>query len=374
MTRLIFWQNEPSLHMAPLVKALAALPHNDVHVITEWALSEDRRALGWSNLDHGDAEVHVCPSDASRRYLETTLAEGSYHVFSGLGAYPKTTGSLRAISAYRPAHVAVFSEPWNPYGFRKHARRLKFFLRKTSLDRVIDTYLLAGATARSQFADLGVSKEKLFPFAYFVGQVSRPLEVSFPPATGFSIVFVGKLEQRKNVSLLLRALSEITRPWRLTIIGDGPSADELKTTASNLGILSRVQFLGAKDNTAAREGITLSDLLVLPSRFDGWGAVVNEALHAGVPVVLSSAVGSADLLAHSDRDCVFQSDDVISLRLALDQAIRRGRPTRVQRSDLMLWANDTIGPAAGANYLMGILDRDASRASPVAPWHIARNL
>ena len=374
MTRLVFWQNEPSLHMAPLVKALAALPQNDVHVITEWALSEDRRALGWSTLDHGSAKVHVCPSDASRRVLERTLAEGSYHVFSGLGTYPKTTGSLCAISAYLPAHIAVFSEPWNPYGIRKHARRMKFFLRSRSLDRVIDTYLLAGATALSQFADLGIPEEKLFPFAYFVDQVRRPLDSSSPPVTEFSVVFVGKLEQRKNVDLLLRALSEISRPWRLTIIGDGPSADALKATASNLGIGATVDFLGAQDNRAAREEITLSDLLVLPSRFDGWGAVVNEALHAGVPVVLSSAVGSADLLALSDHECVFQSNDVIGLRLALDQAIRRGKPTTVQRSDLMRWANNTISPIAGANYLMSILDRDALGISPAAPWHMTGNL
>jgi glycosyltransferase involved in cell wall biosynthesis len=256
MTQLVFWQNEPSLHMAPLVKALAALPNNDVHVITEWALSEDRRALGWSKLDHGRAKVHVCPNDASRRVLERTLAEGSHHVFSGLGAYPKTTGSLRALSAYRPAHIAVFSEPWNPYGIRKHARRVKFFLKSRSLDRVIDTYLLAGATALSQFVDLGVPKEKLFPFAYFVDQIRQPLDVSSPPTTEFAIVFVGKLEQRKNVSLLLRALSDIKRPWRLTIIGDGPSANELKATAYSLGISGRVHFLGAQDNEAARAGIT----------------------------------------------------------------------------------------------------------------------
>ena len=360
--------------MAPLVKALAALPQSDVHVITEWALSKDRRALGWSKMDHGSANVHVCPSDASRQTLERTLAEGSHHVFSGLGAYPKTTSSLRAISAYHPAHVAVFSEPWNPYGIRKHARRMKFYLRSRSFDQVIDTYLLTGAMALSQFGGLGVSEEKLFPFAYFVDQVRTPRVFSSPSPPEFSIIFVGKLEQRKNVSLLLLALSGITRPWRLVIIGDGPSFDDLKALALELGISARVIFLGAQDNKTARNGIASSDLLVLPSKFDGWGAVVNEALHAGVPVVLSSAVGSADLLALSNRDSVFQSDNVISLRLVLNQAISRGKPTKSQRSDLETWATRSIGPVAGADYLMSIMNREALEISPTAPWHSTGHL
>ena len=50
------------------------------------------------------------------------------------------------------------------------------------------------------------------------------------------------------------------------------------------------------DNTKVRLAIEEADLLVLPSRFDGWGAVVNEALGAGTPVLVSDLCGSSYLV------------------------------------------------------------------------------
>ena len=60
--------------------------------------------------------------------------------------------------------------------------------------------------------------------------------------------------------------------------------------------------------------IAAADLLALPSRWDGWGLVVNEALAVGVPVIASNACGASDLIRQDVNGYVFTSEDAASLR------------------------------------------------------------
>src|SRR5437870_11248743 len=68
-----------------------------------------------------------------------------------------------------------------------------------------------------------------------------------------------------------------------------------------------------------------ADLLVLPSRYDGWGAVINEALMSGIPAICSDNCGAADLVRSSVQlGAVFRAGSAIDLARVLGTWIRRG--------------------------------------------------
>ncbi|MEM7429744.1 MAG: glycosyltransferase, partial [Pseudomonadota bacterium] len=112
-----------------------------------------------------------------------------------------------------------------------------------------------------------------------------------------------------------------------------------------------------------------SDCLVLPSEYDGWGAVVSEALLAGVPAICSDACGAAEAVRGSHRGGIFRSGDAADLAGLLRQQLQAGAPDRPERQTIAAWAEASLSGAAGGQYLTDIL-RSAFGQSPApkAPW------
>jgi glycosyltransferase involved in cell wall biosynthesis len=98
-------------------------------------------------------------------------------------------------------------------------------------------------------------------------------------------------------------------------------SNELKEKAKSLGIPDPV-FVGFQNQTQLSRFYHAADLLVLPSRHsETWGLVVNEALHHGVPCVVSSAAGCAiDLVKPGETGEVFEAGSSTALSAALERA------------------------------------------------------
>lgn len=112
-------------------------------------------------------------------------------------------------------------------------------------------------------------------------------------------LFVARLIGAKDPACLLEAQAILesrgTAPW-LVLAGDGPEAKTLRDLAAARR-LSRVRFAGSRQPSELPGIYAAADLFVLPSRHEPWGVVVNEAMAAGLPVVLTDRVGAAaDLL------------------------------------------------------------------------------
>ena len=129
-----------------------------------------------------------------------------------------------------------------------------------------------------------------------------------------------------------------------------------------------VEWLGALPMRHASAEISRADCLVLPSRFDGWGAVVSESLMAGVPAICSDACGASVVVRTSGHGGVFSGPDQNELITLLRQAFQRGRPSIADRQALSRWAS-CLAAEAGANYLLKILGHsERGSARPTPPW------
>jgi glycosyltransferase involved in cell wall biosynthesis len=123
----------------------------------------------------------------------------------------------------------------------------------------------------------------------------------------------------------------------------------------------------------ARQMNASFDLLILPSQFDGWGAVVNEALMCGVPVICSDQCGAADLLAESWRGSIFRNASVGSLTQELRAWIKHGPISASERQRIQQWSHCIEGESV-AHYLIDILRHVyEGSARPTAPWRIVKD-
>jgi glycosyltransferase involved in cell wall biosynthesis len=135
------------------------------------------------------------------------------------------------------------------------------------------------------------------------------------------LVYSGRLVQAKRVDLLIDAFAAIApiRPrWDLLVLGDGPLQEALRARVP-AELAGRVHWLGhVGDPELVGAVYRASDVLVLPSEFEPWALVVNEAVAAGLAVVSSDVPGAvADLVRDEVNGRIFPSGDLPALRACL---------------------------------------------------------
>jgi glycosyltransferase involved in cell wall biosynthesis len=137
------------------------------------------------------------------------------------------------------------------------------------------------------------------------------------------VLFCGKLQPWKRPGDLLEAFAAtgITRAV-LVFAGEGPLRQTLFQRALDLGIAARVRFLGFVNQSALPAVYKASDLMVLPSEYEPFAVVVNEASCCGCPVAASDRVGATiDLIAPVNPDFIFPCGDVSVLTGLLQRAL-----------------------------------------------------
>jgi glycosyltransferase involved in cell wall biosynthesis len=236
-----------------------------------------------------------------------------------------------------------------------------------------------GILAISHFAadfyrELGCPDQRLYPFGYFRALPdSTKVACETPKAAQTEIIFVGQLIHRKGVDVLLDAMRLLLAEyagWRLTLIGDGDQRLALEAQTAAAGLRDRIAFTGAMAADQVQSQIAAADLLVLPSRWDGWGMVINEALAAGVPVIASDQCGASDLIRHGVNGYVFRNQEAQELRDCLRQFCNRSHEERRAMRVAARLTGDRLAADIAARYLIACLKHMTGLApdKPVAPW------
>jgi phosphatidyl-myo-inositol dimannoside synthase len=203
-----------------------------------------------------------------------------------------------------------------------------FFLRwlvrwaaKTSAQAVaISTY-----TARElrKFTDVAI---EVIPYT---AELAAPISSRGVAEADKTILFVGRLIERKGVSHLIRALGSVRKrtPVRLVVIGDGPERTRLERLAQDLGLRDQVEFRGRVSDDELRKAYAAAAAFVLPSVLDarqdteGLGVVLLEAMNYSVPVVASDIGGITDIVQHERTGLLVPPGDETALAGALTRVL-----------------------------------------------------
>lgn len=175
----------------------------------------------------------------------------------------------------------------------------------------IDAVIFASSDTRDwyQFKCKGISKYIYFPIiqeeTLFRDSLKKAESESSKLYEKYNLLhrtvllYVGRLAVVKNLSLLLNAyqvLVNINPKCSLLIVGDGDLMESLKEQSYNLGISTSVIFAGKKEGIELMAHYNLGDIFILPSSFEPFGTVINEALLSGCYVFCSSVAGSSCLI------------------------------------------------------------------------------
>lgn len=194
-----------------------------------------------------------------------------------------------------------------------------------------------GAANRDYFRALGVPEKKLFFAPHSVDAArftagstdARSQAEALRSELGLTgkrvVLFAGKLHERKQPRALLQAFLEIATPAdALVFVGDGVEKEKLTALAATQPEAC-VRFLPFANQTEMPARYLLADLFALPSRgsYETWGLAVNEAMHLGVPCLVSDRVGcQRDLVQPDETGWVFPAEDRNALASILRQALR----------------------------------------------------
>jgi glycosyltransferase involved in cell wall biosynthesis len=143
-----------------------------------------------------------------------------------------------------------------------------------------------------------------------------------------TILFVGRLVERKGVAHLIEAIALLKdRTARLVIVGDGPERPRLESLSRQNGLANRVAFLGKIPDADLRRAYADASVFVLPSVVDargdteGLGVVLLEAMNYGVPVIASRIGGIVDIVADGESGLLVPPGDAPALAAALDRIL-----------------------------------------------------
>jgi len=158
----------------------------------------------------------------------------------------------------------------------------------------------------------------------------------------FTIGFLSRIDPKKGMDILIKALSKVHFPFRLLVAGAGKDkyVGSLKQLAKDCGIADNIQWVGWKNGEAKFQFLSQLDLFALISHSENFAIVVIESLATGTPVLISKEVGLHEYVSenkfgwvtnlHTD-EVTRQLDTIYKERLTTIKAINERAPTAIQQ-------------------------------------------
>jgi len=354
--RLAYLVSHPIQYQAPLLRRIAIEPDIDLTVL----FASDFSVRGYRDEGFGvdvrwdvpllEGYRHIfLPRirDSNDVSFASPLNRGLLRALKGGGTEPgfdvlwvhgyATANSLHGMIVAKLLGIPVMlrAESWlrdRSRSLGKLAGKRLFF---SILESLIDAVLPIG-TANSEYWSYYFGDrvpQFLMPYAvdneYFserarLAKFSRAdlqAELGLDPARPV-VLFASKLQERKNCAHLIEAYARLVTSSpglgaHLVVVGDGEERASLERRAAATG-LDSIRFAGFRNQSELPRFFDLASVFVLPSRHEPWGLIVNEAMNAACPVIVSDDVGcAADLVQEGVSGYIFPTGDIGALTDAL---------------------------------------------------------
>ncbi|GAA4785383.1 glycosyltransferase family 4 protein [Olivibacter ginsenosidimutans] len=266
---------------------------------------------------HSDIHIHVLHADRNinpnffaklkRKWTELYRLKGVLKSLDlacciGVGSYPSTL--LGILRRWYPSAVSYWAwEHSNYFALSSIWRYLRLVAYKK----------LTGVVCITQ-ADAELYQRK-FKRVVFIPNVIEPVTSIPDTHKKKQVLAIGALEKEKGFDLLIEAFSFVKKQaadWSLLLVGEGSEASFLQNMVAEKGLQSFVEFLPNQKNLGSI--FAQSSIYVLPSRREGFGMVILEAMSYGLPCIsFDCPVGPASIIRHQENGLLVQAGDVHQL-------------------------------------------------------------
>ncbi len=223
---------------------------------------------------------------------------------------------------------------------------------------------------KDELVQLGVDEQRIVPLRngidlHLFQPGDRAQQRAALGLDGYTLLCVGHLVPLKGQHLVIEALASLP-DVTLLIAGDGVERKRLEQLAADLGVASRVRFLGAVPQPALPAIYGAADAMVLASSREGWANVLLEAMACGTPAIASRVWGTPEVVAAPQAGLLMQERSAAGVVQAV-QALRAAAPERAatrRYAEQFSWDATTAGQL---QLFDSILQRRAQAALAVMP-------
>ncbi len=331
--------NMPSHYQTDFFNAVRSA---DVDLVVHYygRVDAGRISMGWTNTKElPEGEVFVTPILESLEKCSDW--RDRVHIIPGYGtAFTRKLASYLSTQAVRWAH---WSEPskggfkwWLSYPVKRWYAQL--------INRHALCAFAIGELAKRDFSLWGIKDKKIALLPYSIERKPMPAQgdlqiEKFSKDMNSVFMYIGALCHRKGIDLLIKAFAQVcpkTHFAGLILVGNDLSDGRYRRLAESRHIGSNVLFRGALPASDVQLALKTADILVLPSRFDGWGMVLSEAAAAGKALIASDACGAAHhLISPGENGFRVRSNNVFLLAQAMRAYVTDPELARVHSKQSM---------------------------------------
>lgn len=149
------------------------------------------------------------------------------------------------------------------------------------------------------------------------------------------LCMVGRFSVQKNHEIMVKVMEKLGINYKILFVGEGTLMEEIKDSVKEKGLEDRIAFLGFR--TDIPEIMHTADIVVIPSKWEGFGLVAAEAMACGTPIVASNVTGLAEVVGEagilSDPNNV-QEFIVAIKKLEDDEVYKKCKAAGIERCEL----------------------------------------
>lgn len=346
----ILWSSFGPYHVARIVAADKALKSAACE-LTAFRFTEKSGTYGWEAENPAETPVVTLSGTQPQglrqslvvawRFLKELRSRSIQSVFlPSFSPLPNTLCLLAAWASGR--RIILMTESWEATGKQSAGSRIM----KRFLTVLCDAALVGGTPQKRYLAGLGMPESRIFT-GYDVIDVDHFTKAAKNIRSGKAepdddinpwlpdryFLSLGRFVQKKNLSLLVEAYAMAKREKpeiksKLVMVGEGPEKASLEERAKAAGLVcvdapnpgeiaaeADVYFYPFQQIDRTPRFFALAEAFILPSLWEEWGLVVNEAMACGTPVIVSNKVGAGfDLVENGTNGFVFDPESTGGLK------------------------------------------------------------
>jgi glycosyltransferase involved in cell wall biosynthesis len=291
------------------------------------------------------------------------FAPGNFHI-------PVMAVIARILGDRRPAMVCKLSNPLVINGLIAPLRQAWAWLTRSSAAS-IDAVIAMSVALRDEA--VGVLHRSDIRLIYEPNLDVIEAKPSLSRTEERTILCAGRLVPQKNMALAIQAFALLDRALdaRLVIVGDGNERVRLEVLVDRLGLNDRVTFRGHM--TDIRPALAKARLFVLSSRYEGYPAVLVEALAAGVPCVTTDSSPAIEEIMSSPDFGRVVPQEACAIARAMEDLLRKPREDAIDASQL--FARHDIGGVSTQYLTMfdEVVAAKSARATGLMPMRLPRS-
>jgi len=289
-------------HQVPLVQEMMAIEGIEVIYAVQLLREEERLNMGWQLYD----EAWILEIDKNKEEFQKLFMESDVVICSVRDYHDLMSQRLHNLKL-----TFYYTERWFKIGIGElglfikgisklrllHPKFIKIVLGFKKISKFQNFYLLPQSVyAAEDFRFLGLCKNRIYNWGYFPEVSSHPVSENYFPKGKINIFWCGRFLNWKKVDVLVKAFKRVTLKHsnvHLTLLGQGECRDKIKRLAKKFLLSESISFMESVSSDKVRGIMNKADIYVLPSSgFEGWGAVVNEAMAESCVVIGSNMTGA----------------------------------------------------------------------------------